>query len=505
MTIVMISSLYQSGSEELAQALARKTQWPVLDRKTILDKARNMGIRIGRLETAVVKSPGLPEKLSRDRDLYLALVTETLCEKALEGHLIYHGLAGHLMLPGITHRLRVGLTAPFVVRLNRAAAALNVTPERAVAYLKSLDEDVAHWMKFIHRIDGSTPNHFDAVFNLETMGLANAADILCSMKDLPEFAPTQASKRLLKDTYLTSRAKLRLAMDEKTAHADLQIQADNGALTVTYPPQQEGVREHIPGILETLEGCREIRCTMAETNILWVQERFEPESDNFRRIIQLAQRWGAAVEMLRLMPPGEQTDNALQARSASNAFARPVCAMADNGGVEDDDPESPRDDGGLDRTQEALVALGRSGGRHTVCGGYERILETARGDGRYALVVIGNMFLSKGHSTRTRCTRELAMSIRDRLKAPVITEDELKTRFLFGKRQAFTLAGFLAAVLIVYGLVFTHQDAVLAFLSGPLHQRVKWLAPLVVAIFVPVLAYIYGEVAGLALKIINID
>ena len=179
--------------------------------------------------------------------------------------------------------------------------------------------------------------------------------------------------------------------------------------------------------------------------------------------------------------------------------------MAIDGGVEDDDPDNPVDDGGLNRTQEELVALGRSGGRKTVCGGYERILETTRGNGRYALVVIGNMFLSKGHSTRTRCTRELAMSIRDRLKAPVITEDELKTRFLFGKRQAISLAGFLAMVIIIYALVFTHQEAVLAFLSGPLHQRVKWLSPLSMVFFVPLLAYIYGEVGGLALKIINID
>ena len=37
MTIVMISSLYQSGSEELAQALAKKTRWPVLDRRSILN------------------------------------------------------------------------------------------------------------------------------------------------------------------------------------------------------------------------------------------------------------------------------------------------------------------------------------------------------------------------------------------------------------------------------------------------------------------------------------
>ena len=40
MAIVMISSLYQSGREELAQALARKTNWPVVSREDLVDQAR---------------------------------------------------------------------------------------------------------------------------------------------------------------------------------------------------------------------------------------------------------------------------------------------------------------------------------------------------------------------------------------------------------------------------------------------------------------------------------
>jgi hypothetical protein len=173
--------------------------------------------------------------------------------------------------------------------------------------------------------------------------------------------------------------------------------------------------------------------------------------------------------------------------------------------VEDDEPASVADDGGLRRTEEELVNMGRCGGRRTLCGGTEKILERVQGNGNYALVVIGNMFLSKGQSTRTRRTRELALSIRDRLKAPVITTDELKSRFLFGTRQAVTLGGFLVLLVLIYGMVFTHQEPVINFLSGSLHQHFKWLASLVVVLFIPLIAYLYGTVAGLALKIINID
>ena len=95
-----------------------ETGWPLLSREELLDEARKLGIKIGRLEMAMIETPGLSEKLVREKELYLAFLTATLCEKAAKGNLIYHGRAGHLLLPGVSHRLRVGLTAPQEVRVN---------------------------------------------------------------------------------------------------------------------------------------------------------------------------------------------------------------------------------------------------------------------------------------------------------------------------------------------------------------------------------------------------
>ncbi len=506
MSIVMISSMYEGGREELAQALARKTNWPLLSREELIERARQRGIKIGRLELSMIKRPGVSEKLAREKELYLAFLTETLCDKARQGSFIYHGRAGHLLLPGVSHRLRVGLTSPREVRIKRVSQALKMLPEKADTYLGRLDEDTEKWIRYVHGVDGRDPSHFDVFLNLENMGLSNAAGILCATAELPDFQPTPASNKLLNDLHLASLAKLRLAEDERTQGAELQVQADNGVVTVTYPPHQHPFSSHIPQVLAGLPGCHEIQCTMAETNILWVQERFSTESENFEQIIHLAQRWGAAVELLRLIPPGQVTgDGVGLVQNPENGFGRPACAGGYDGGVQDDDPVASREDGGLGRAQEELVNLGRFGGQHTVCGGYNQVLERVRGKGRYNLVVIGDVFLSKGHSTRTRQTRELAMNIRDRLKAPVITADELKSRFLFGKEQAVTLVGFLVLVVLIYSWVFTHEDQVLDFLSGAIHQHVKWLAPVAVALFAPLIAYTYGKVAELALKIINID
>jgi uncharacterized protein involved in cysteine biosynthesis len=67
------------------------------------------------------------------------------------------------------------------------------------------------------------------------------------------------------------------------------------------------------------------------------------------------------------------------------------------------------------------------------------------------------------------------------------------------------LAGYVILLGLIYTLVFENQEPVLNFLSGPIHEHMKWLAPLVVVMFVPAIAYLYGTVTGLILKLINID
>lgn len=506
MPLVMISGMYQGGRDELAQALAAKTGWPLLSQEELQEQAKQEGIRVGRLEVSVIKRPPLSEKLARERNAYLAFLTATLCKKALQGSLIYHGRAGHLLLPGVNHKLRVGLTAPMSQRIQKTAQALKMQPEQAESYLLQLEDDVEKWVRYIHQSASQNPSHFDVFFNLENMKLSNAAEIVYRIAQQPEYQRSKADQRILQDLHIASQARLRLFFSEQIHGADLKVEAEHGVITVTYPPQQEELSSSIPQILHDLPGCREIQCTMAETNILWVQEQFDPESENFQNILQLAQRWGAAVELMRLIPPDEIQDHAAHPGTDGETLSenQPVPSAVD-GGVEDDDPELTEHDGGLGDTIEKLVHAGRCGGGRMVSGGYEKVLERARGDGDYTLVVVGDMFLAKEHSTRTRRTRELTMNIRDQLKAPVINSDELQSRFLFGKRQALVLLVNLLLVILLYFLVFTHQDAVLTFLSGPIHQNIKWLAPLIIALFIPTIAYLYSTVTGLTLKIINID
>jgi cytidylate kinase len=507
MAIVMISSISKQGRVALASHLAKKTGWPSLSREDLLEEAVAKGIRVGRLEVSMIKSPGNQERLAREKQIYLSFLTEMLCRKAGGGNLIYHGRAGHLLLPGVSHRIRVGLHIPREVMAEEIRLTLKLNMDRAWTYLDRVSEDIEKWFHFMHGVDPNDRGQYDLTLNTENLNLENAASLLCSMSELPDYKPTPASSALQSDLDLAARARLRLAFDQRTGDADLGIRADKGVLTVTYIPRQDSLVEDILQVLTGLEGCREITCTMAETNILWIQEAFNPDSGTFDQVNQVAQRWGAAVELMRVVPPGAPggEEGLFTPGVASPPAQRGVQEMEDHGGVEDDVVGDSKEDGGLSMTLEKLVSVGRSGGGHTVAGGRERILEAIRSEGRQALVVIGDMFLDKDHLVRTRQTRELALAIQETAKAPVITAGELKARYFFGKKQAVKLGTFALLTAVIYLLVFSHQQFILDFLAGDLHHKVKWLSPIIVALFVPSLAYLYGTVTGLVLKIIDID
>ena len=71
MPIVLISSSPHGVGQELAQLLERKTGWRLFSRKQLVEQAYDQGIRLSRLETSIVKSPVMPEKLAREKNLYL--------------------------------------------------------------------------------------------------------------------------------------------------------------------------------------------------------------------------------------------------------------------------------------------------------------------------------------------------------------------------------------------------------------------------------------------------
>lgn len=502
MPIVLITTPPHGMGHVLARNLAEKTGWPHYSREQLVEEAHAQGIKLSRLETSIIKSPISNEQLALEKELYLSFVTDTICKRIENRNIIYSGRSAHLLFPGVNQLLRVGLGVPLEMRIDSVSTQLGLSSEKAIDYLKALDDDIEKWVHYVHREQLGDRSQYDLFLNLGNLSLTNASVLLNKMANLPDYHLSDQNFQHLDDLHLAARARLHLSHNKETAGLNLGIRASDKVVTVTYMPRQEKAATAISNALNSLEGCRENLCTMAETNILYIQEHFDPRSDNFTQLTQLAKRWGAAVELIRLVPK-EKGD--LEELSAGIIPDARTTDTAYNGGVEDDGPEMNTDDGGLSQTLEELVAMGRSAGGYTVAGGSREIINTVKENNNYSLVITGDLFLSKGPQASTRLTRELGLTLHDKLRTSVIHINELQSEFLFGKAQAFKLVTFSLFLVCLYGAVFHFQKPILNIIGGDLHDKWKIAAAIGIFIFVPVVAYIYGTVSGLILKLIDID
>jgi hypothetical protein len=361
------------------------------------------------------------------------------------------------------------------------------------------------------------PVNYDLTVTLQHLGVDNAASALVASAQLPEFQLTPASIKVLEDLHLGARARMALARDEDTYRAAVKVRADQGVVTVNYLPQDADAAPHIRRVLERLPGLEDLRITMATATLLWIQETFQPHSEVYQKVVEIATKWNAAVELVRLAPGSARPEEGPTPEPADGSPS--ARGREFDGGIEEDEPESVLDDGGVAATLDELAGAGRAGGGKSVYGGQQDLVEALDRGFPYTLVVVGEAFLSKAHAARVRATRDLRSFLADRIRAPVVTADELGEQYLFGRRDIARTIVFLAITALLFFLVFSNQEWVLAFMANTgwyaeavqdtFLSRFDWLPKVVVSLalvlFIPLVAYSYGRVTGAFMKLIKME
>ena len=505
MQLICISRGSYSIGKTFAESLAAKLGCACLGREELLDQATRSGVAAGKLEMACLRSRNLDEKMVLEREHYQAFTTATLCERALAGPLVYHGRTGHLLLQGVPHVLRIRVVADLETRIKAVEDRLGLDRGKAKQYIEQVDEDRRKWVRTFYNIDWDASQCYDFTVNLEHASVANVASAFCGVAELPDFRETPHSRRVLEDLLLAGRCRTALAKDDRTYHAGFQVRAERGTVSVTYLPRHAGLADHVPRVIEQVPGVEQILCTTASTRILWIQERFDPKADTFKHLVEVAEKWDAAVELLRL----DASDAApLIERAPEERVASPSVRAA-TGGIEEDlqggrPDHLAVDEGGMAETFAELVKVGRAGGRVTVHGTAGDVVTAVDRTAAYSLVVVGDTFLSKVKAARTRLERELGGVIRDQLKVPVIQAEEMKEQYLFGSKQLVALLSFLTVTGVFYAVVFTHQSEVGDIMRWE-GTGLRALAAVIVAVCAPIVAYLYGSAVHSLLKLIKME
>lgn len=258
MAIITISRGSYTEGIAVAEALASELGHPCISREVVLEAAEDSGVEAKVLVSTLEDPPRFWEKTPGRIPAHLNLVRAALLRRAQAGDLVYHGYAGHLLLSGIPHVLRVRVIAGPEKRIAALMRDFHMDRKQATTHLRKLDSQLAKWTRFLYGVDWQDASLYDVVLNLDHVSVEGAVAILAEMARSADFQPTDGSRKAFADLYLSSAVWAALTKDPRTRAANIRVGADEGTIFISGVAPNTRAADAVQEVAEQVEGVREV-------------------------------------------------------------------------------------------------------------------------------------------------------------------------------------------------------------------------------------------------------
>jgi cytidylate kinase len=269
MPIVTISRGFPAGCQAVAEAVAASLGSPCVGREILLQAAAKLGVSEDLLSRRIEHTPSLWDRLTLERRDYVVGLQAALAEHVVNGNLVYHSYAGHILLKELPGVLRVRIVAPLETRIREAMQSESLSRHLAEDSVRRYDEERGRWTRTIYGVDWSDPSLYDVVLNLEQLSATEASECIVRLARQPAFAITDDLRARLQDFLLATRVRLALARSPATRGLALEVTARDGqvrvgrvTLEVSMPGTlPEHFRAEVTSVIKAVEGVREVEVT----------------------------------------------------------------------------------------------------------------------------------------------------------------------------------------------------------------------------------------------------
>jgi len=258
MAIITISRGSYSHGKEVAEKVARKLGYQCYAREVVLEASREFNIPEIKLVKAVHDAPSILERFSYGKEKFIAYFQSALLKCLMRDNVVYHGLAGHFYVKGVSHVLKVRIIADMKDRVQIVMDREKIPYESALALIKKDDQARRKWSQNLYGIDTTDPILYDLVIRVRKMTVDDAVDVICHAAGLDTFKTTFESQKAMEDLVLASEVKTTL-LDLKP---DIQVFVRDGVVTLGASAQimkdpdlvreMERIAGCIPGVKEVI-------------------------------------------------------------------------------------------------------------------------------------------------------------------------------------------------------------------------------------------------------------
>lgn len=261
MAIITVSRGTYSGGKALAECLSEGLGYRLVSREDLLTSAAaDFGASAEDLEAALMHRPKFLE--GRLTKLHYVYCVQAALAKAVQAdNVVYHGQAGHLLLTGIPHHLRLRVVADMAYRVAAARERSHLTQEKAVAVIQELDRERDAWVKWVYGIDRNDSLTYDVEVNLERISIDDACHMVVQLV-ARDFQTTPAGQRLVDGLVLASDVRARIGLDPDIGDDRIEVEALDGVVTITGTVRSSADVEKATALAERMPGVTEVRANL---------------------------------------------------------------------------------------------------------------------------------------------------------------------------------------------------------------------------------------------------
>ena len=213
MAIITISRGSYSMGTRVAEKVAERLGYSLTSRDVLLEASKNFHIPELKLARAIHDAPSVLDRFTHGRIRFVAFIKSALTSLAVADNIVYHGLAGHLLLQGIPHVFKVRIIADLEARVEAEMDREGISYREAHDLILKDDTERRKWTQILYGLDPWDASLYDLVIHIHKLTVDDAVDFIVQAVKRDCFKTTPQSQTKMKDLALACRIKALLVED----------------------------------------------------------------------------------------------------------------------------------------------------------------------------------------------------------------------------------------------------------------------------------------------------
>ena len=252
MPIITISRGSSSMGKAVAEKTAARLGYRLISREVLLDASTRFNVPEIKLEKAIHDAPGILERYRHNKQSYVAYVRSALMERVVDDNVVYHGLAGHLLLKGIPHVLKVRINADMQRRITIVMERDKIPAEAARQRILEDDQQRRKWTHSLYGEDPWDSSLYDLTICIDKLTVDDAVEFICRAAQSDGFQATDKNRQKTKDMAIACRVKA--ALVDEFPQVGVACEYGNVLVYVRFKDAAAKLTKKLREIRETTEG-----------------------------------------------------------------------------------------------------------------------------------------------------------------------------------------------------------------------------------------------------------